>query len=99
MEDEQIVSPVDQSADAVQPQADDPLAHAVDRYRELVASGPGLISEMVQGSTIEEIDSSASAAREAYAQISRRIAMEHEAQVPSGNPSRSYEAAARNLKP
>src|SRR5947209_8560810 len=100
MEDEQVVPQEDASAGNLQLQQEsEALAHAIARYRDLVAGGPGLISEMVQGSTIEEIDASASAARQAYEQISRRIATEHEAQVPPGNPSRSYEAAARNLRP
>ena len=37
-------------------------AQAVARYRDTIAAAPGLIAEMVQGSTIEEIDASAEAA-------------------------------------
>jgi hypothetical protein len=88
-----------------QPQAGDgddqtALAHAVGRYRELVASAQGLVPEMVQGNTIEEVDASAEIARQAYATISRRIAEEHETRVPVGNPARSSaDLVAANLKP
>ena len=66
---------------------------AVGRYRELVAASPGLVAEMVRGSTIEEIDAAAEAARQAYAAISRQIAQEHEQTVSPGNPARSSSAA------
>jgi hypothetical protein len=76
------------------------LAHAVGRYRELVASAPGLVPELVGGSTIEEVDASVEAARQAYEAVSRRIAEQHEARVPTGNPARSSaDAAATALKP
>ncbi len=76
------------------------LTHAVGRYRDLVASGPGLVSEMVQGNTIEQVDASAEIARQAYATISRRIAEQHETHVPVGNPARSSaDMAVTNLKP
>ncbi len=76
------------------------LAHAVARYRELVASAPGLVPEMVQGATVEDVDASAQAARQAYEQISRRIVESFEAQVPAGNPPRSASGgAAAALKP
>lgn len=76
------------------------LAAAVGRYRELVASMPGLVPEMVRGETIEEVDASAEKARHAYGEITRRIAEKYERDVPTGNPSRSSNAAAyNNLKP
>src|SRR5437762_7091496 len=76
------------------------LAQAVDRYRELVASTQGLVPEMVQGHTIEEVDASAEVARQAYATISRQIAAQHETHVPIGNPARSSaDLAAANLTP
>jgi hypothetical protein len=68
-------------------------ASAVARYRELVASQPGLVPEMVRGNTPEEIDASAEAARRAYGEISRRVAEEYERQMPVGNPARSAAAA------
>lgn len=74
-----------QRAEAAEEQA----ARALARYREMVASGPGLIAEMVTGSSIEEIDASAEAARAAYVGIARRIASEHEQHIPAGNPARS----------
>src|SRR6266513_1399119 len=76
------------------------LAHAVGRYRELVAATPGLVPELVRGGTIEEIDASVEAARQAYQAVSRRIAEQHEARVPTGNPARSSaDIAAAALKP
>jgi hypothetical protein len=44
---------------------------------------------MVQGTTFEEIDASAEAARRAYADISRSVAARFEADIPPGNPARS----------
>ena len=90
-----------------EPATDDRLAAAeaqaavaLSRYRDLVAASPDLVGEMVQGSTIEEIDAAAEAARQAYATISRRIAQQHEQAVPPGNPARSSSAAgAESLKP
>ena len=80
--------------------APDPLAEAVSRYRDLVASQPGLVPEMIHGSTIEEIDTSAQAARQAYHEVTRRIAAAHEAQIPAGNPARSQmDAHTSTLKP
>lgn len=76
------------------------LAHAVTRYRDLVASMPGLVPEMVQGSTIEEVDASAEVARQVYSSISQRITEQRETQVPVGNPARSSaDLSAANLKP
>ena len=75
-------------------------AQAVARYRETVAAGSNLIAEMVQGSTLEEIDASAEAARQAYAELSRRIALQQEREVPAGNPARSGSiAGTETLKP
>lgn len=80
--------------------SDNPLAAAVSRYRQLVASMPGLVPELVQGDTIEAIDASAEKARHTYSEITRRIAEQYEREVPTGNPSRSSNAAAySNLKP
>lgn len=76
------------------------LAVAVRRYRELVASMPGLVPEMVRGDSIEEIDASAEIARRSYGEITRRIAEQYERDIPTGNPARSSGAAAYdNLKP
>src|SRR2546423_318208 len=76
------------------------LAVAVGRYRDLVASMQGLVPEMVQGNTLEEVDASAAVARQAYATISRRIAEAHESLVPTGNPARSSgDLSAAALKP
>ncbi len=78
----------------------DALSAAVRRYRELVASMPGLVPEMVRGDTIEEIDTSAEVARRSYGEITRRIAEQYEREIPTGNPARSSGAAAYdNLKP
>jgi hypothetical protein len=83
-----------------QPEDGGELARAVGRYREMVASMPGLVPDMVGGTTIEEVDASAEAARRAYDAISRHIMEEHEARIPAGNPARSSTlAAAAGLKP
>lgn len=101
-----FLSPDEQGGDA-SPDPDaseeehlDPLADAVAAYRDLVASMPGLVPEMVQGSTIAEVDASAETARQVYTAISRRITEAHETYVPTGNPSRSSAyLAAVALKP
>lgn len=78
----------------------DALAVAVRRYRELVASMPGLVPEMVRGQTIEEIDAAAELARRSYGEITRRIAEQYERDIPTGNPARSSSTEAYdNLKP
>lgn len=75
-------------------------ANAVARYRQAIASGPNLVAEMVQGSTVEEIDISAEAARKAYSDISRRLVEQYEREVPPGNPARSSTTSgAEYLKP
>ena len=75
-------------------------AQAVARYRDTVAAGQDLVAEMVQGSTIEEVDASAQEARRAYAEISRRVATQYERQIPTGNPARSdINAGLDALKP
>ena len=80
--------------------AESAAASAVERYRELVAAGPDIVPEMVQGSTIEAIDASVEAARRAYSDIRRKVAEQYEREVPPGNPSRSSGAAgAEYLKP
>ena len=82
------------------PTAEQMLAVAVERYREAVSSMQGVVPELVRGDTIEEIDASAAASRQAYAAISRRIAEAHESLVPAGNPARSSaDMAAAALKP
>jgi hypothetical protein len=79
---------------------DEALAVAVRRYRELVASMPGLVPEMVRGDSIEEIDASAEVARRSYGEITRRITEQYERDIPAGNPARSSGAGAYdNLKP
>jgi hypothetical protein len=73
---------------------------AVTRYRELVASGQGLVAEMVRGQTIEEIDASVEGARKAYEEITRRVTEQIERKVPAGNPARSGSVAGvEYLKP
>ncbi|HUP27057.1 MAG TPA: hypothetical protein VM409_01375 [Chloroflexia bacterium] len=75
-------------------------ASAVARYRDLVASGPGIVPEMVGGETLEEIDASVEGARRAYEEISRRVTEQLEQRIPAGNPARSSTAAgAEWLKP
>ena len=82
------------------PPAETLAATAIARYRALVAAQPGLVPEMVSGNTPDEIDASAEAARQAYSDISRRLAEQYERQVPTGNPPRSATtAAADHLKP
>jgi hypothetical protein len=83
-----------------QSSGDDALSVAVRRYRGLVASMPGLVPEMVQGDTIEQIDASAELARRSYGEITRRIAEQYERDIPTGNPARSSSTAAYDtLKP
>ena len=92
---------------AGEPSQDDRLAAVeaqasatIARYREMVAASPGLVADMVRGDTIEEIDAAAEAARQAYATISRQIALQNEQVVSPGNPARSSSAAgADSLKP
>ena len=75
-------------------------AQAIDRYRHLVASSPGLVPGMVRGSTIEEIDASAEQARLAYAEISLQVAQSYERNIPAANPTRSSQTpGAETLKP
>lgn len=76
------------------------LATAIGKYREMVAAGPGLVPEMVRGSTIEEVDASVALAKQAYSEISRRITEHYERGISAGNPSRSAATpAAESLKP
>lgn len=76
------------------------LEAAVTRYRELVASQPGLVPGMVRGETIEEIDASVTEARRAYEEVSRRVAERYEREVPPGNPARSSaDIGVETLKP
>lgn len=73
---------------------------AISRYREILAAAPNLIPSMVQGNTIEEIDASAEAARQAYTTISRQIAQTYERNIPAANPARSAQTpGAETLKP
>ena len=70
------------------------------RYRDLVASGPNLVAELVRGDTVEEIDASVEAARRAYEEVSRRVTEQVERQLPAGNPARSASTpGAEWLKP
>ena len=107
--------PAQEIQDSAQPEqstsstTEEALAAAIARYREVVASAPDLVSGMVRGDTIEEIDASAEAARRAYAGISRRVRESYEQQmremreqirVPTGNPARSSSTpAAEHLRP
>ena len=76
------------------------LAHAIDRYRDLVATSPGLVPGIVRGSTIEEIDASAEQARLAYAEISLQVAQSYERNIPAANPARSSQTPGDDtLKP
>ena len=80
--------------------AESAAASAVERYRALVAAGPDLVPQMVQGSTIEAIDASVEAARKAYSDVRRKVAEQYEREVPTGNPARSSAAVgAEYLKP
>lgn len=93
-------APEQQAGDSGGSEVTSALTHAVGRYRELLASMQGLVPEMVQGDTIEEVEASAEIARQTYATISRRIAEQQEAHVPVGNPARSSaDLAAANLTP
>jgi hypothetical protein len=88
------------SGEAGDPTTPNPQSDAVVRYRELVASQPGLVPEMVRGETVEEIDASAMEARRAYSEISRRITEQFERAVPPGNPARSSaDVGVERLKP
>src|SRR5688500_12934063 len=78
------------------------VADVITRYRELAASAPDLVPELVRGETVEEIDASAAEARRAYAEISKRVAEQYwvGAAVPIGNPARSAQGTyAETLKP
>src|SRR4051794_14619122 len=76
------------------------LARAVGRYREVMAALPGVVPEMVQGGTIEEIDAAVQRAREAYEAVSRKVAEAQEVHIPVGNPARSAaDLAAATLRP
>lgn len=73
---------------------------ATARYRQVVAAQPGLVPELVRGGTPDEIDASVEEARRAYEEVSRRIATQHEREVPTGNLARSaHTLGAENLKP
>ena len=63
---------------------------AVDRYRSaLIAGAPELPEELVQGSTIEELDRSVESARKIVEKVASRIgARSPETRVPSGAPVR-----------
>ena len=63
---------------------------AVGRYRSaLVAGSPDLPEELVQGSTIEELDRSVESARKIVEKVASRIeARAPETRVPSGAPAR-----------
>ncbi len=63
---------------------------AVGRYRSaLIAGAPELPEELVQGSTIEELDRSVESARKIVEKVVSRIeAQAPEARVPSGAPAR-----------
>ena len=94
--DEQTVSA--EPGDESQAGADE--ASVVAKYRQLTASLPDLVPELVRGETIEEIDASAEDARRAFRQIKNRIVEGVESRVPVGNPARSsadFEASL--LKP
>ena len=60
---------------------------AVARYREaLLAAEPALPPELVSGETLEQVESSADAARRAVAQIRERLNAEGEAEAARGFP-------------
>ena len=78
------------------------VAEVVAKYRELVASAPDVVPELVRGETVEEIDASAVEARRAYAEVSMRVTEQYMAgaSVPTGNPARSaHDTYAETLKP
>jgi hypothetical protein len=67
---------------------------AVARYREAVlAAEPELPPDLVQGDTIEEVESSVEAARRAVSQIRERVALERSRPFPVGAPARTHERA------
>lgn len=97
MEEEQANSLVESEVEDV-PQ----VVEVVAKYRELVASAPDVVPELVRGETVEDIDASAVEARRAYAEISRRVTEQYRigASVPTGNPARSaQDTYAETLKP
>jgi hypothetical protein len=97
---EQEQAPENENQEGEVDQAASELVRAVARYREMVASMPGLVPELVQGATLEEVDASIEPAREAYEAISRQIIAEQEARIPAGNPSRSSAgASSAHLRP
>ena len=63
---------------------------AVSRYRNaLIAGAPDLPEELVQGTSIEELDRSMESARKIVEKVASRIeARAPEARVPSGAPAR-----------
>lgn len=63
---------------------------AVSRYRDaLIAGAPDLPEELVQGSSIEELDRSLESAKKIVEKVASRIeARAPEARVPSGAPAR-----------
>ena len=97
------IQAMDAQENIVPAASDDPnrqIETLLARYRETVAAQPGLVPGMVRGETVEEIDASASQARQAYAEISRRMAEQFERAVPTGNPPRSSaDVGAETLKP
>ena len=66
------------------------LRDAVERYRQaVVASHPDIIPELVEGSTVEEIDASLEAARAAYHRAVERARQSSVQSLPASNPARS----------
>jgi hypothetical protein len=94
------LTPQDENPDERVVAAEALAAQAIERYRHLIASSPGLVAGMVQGSTVEEIDASVERARLAYAEISRQVAESYERDIPAANPARSSQTqGAETLTP
>lgn len=65
---------------------------AVARYRDaLLAAEPDLPPDLVRGDTLEDIDATATSARDAVQRIRERVASERPRGFPVGAPARSVE--------
>jgi len=67
------------------------LSQAVTAYKELTAqANPGLVAEMIQGETIEEINESVKSAKALVERIKQEVGAENaRARVPAGAPQRT----------
>src|SRR5690606_9660154 len=68
---------------------------AVARFREaILAAEPDLPPDLVHGESLEEVEATAAAAREAVARIRERVASERHRAFPVGAPARTVERSA-----